>query len=283
MSDERALFPLPFALALAPTGARRNKTDHPALPMTPDEIVRETALSVEAGATMLHLHVRDREGRHTLDADAYRAAISAIRRELGERVLIQISTEALGRYMPHEQMALVRTLLPEAVSLAIGELVPDESAEQTASDFYHWLSHRGIGVQHILYSGTEVERFSALVQRGVVAYERPHALFVLGRYTTGQQSEPGGVLRFLASWPSEWPWSLCAFGSTEARCMTLAAALGAHARIGFENNLQLPDGTPATSNADLVKNMVKLSACIGRPVADISQARCIYGIERSAS
>ncbi|MHA1599614.1 MAG: 3-keto-5-aminohexanoate cleavage protein, partial [Alphaproteobacteria bacterium] len=95
---------MPLILTVAPNGARRGHADHPALPITPDEIGRCAAACADAGAAMIHLHVRDRDGGHSLDADAYRAAIDAVRREAGERIIVQVTSEAVGIYEPAEQM-----------------------------------------------------------------------------------------------------------------------------------------------------------------------------------
>ena len=112
---------------------------------------------------MLHAHVRSNEGRHTLDAGLYRAAIDAVRRKLGQRILIQITTEAVGRYGRAEQMAMVRELRPEAVSLALAELIPDERASSEAAAFLTWLRHERIAPQYILYAPDEVARFHDLL------------------------------------------------------------------------------------------------------------------------
>ena len=70
--------PSPAILTVAPNGARRNKADHPGLPTTPVEITAEAARCQNAGAAMLHLHVRDAAGRHTLDPGRYSDAIAAV-------------------------------------------------------------------------------------------------------------------------------------------------------------------------------------------------------------
>jgi uncharacterized protein (DUF849 family) len=212
-----------------------------------------------------------------LDAETYRAALAAVRRETGERVVIQASTEAVGRYAPLDQIAFVRELIPEAVSLAVRELVPDPESERPAAELYAWLEREGIGVQHILYSADDVRRFSDLRRRGVVPGERAHALFVLGRYAALQESQPRDLLPFLEEWPAESPWSLCAFGAAEASCIALAIALGGHARAGFENNLLLPGGGRASSNADLIANAAALARRCGRSIATPAQARAVYG------
>ena len=82
----------PLVVAVAPNGARKSQQDHPALPITPEEIAREAAACAEAGAAMLHLHVRDAQGRHSLDVEAYRTAIAAVRRAVGQRMILQVTT-----------------------------------------------------------------------------------------------------------------------------------------------------------------------------------------------
>ncbi len=104
----------PLVVIVAPNAARRTKANHAKLPITPAEIADEGVRCAEAGASVLHVHVRSDDGRHTLDAKRYRAAINAVRRKVGERMMIQTTTEALGCYVPAEQMAMVRALHPEA-------------------------------------------------------------------------------------------------------------------------------------------------------------------------
>lgn len=266
----------PLAIAVAINGARRTKADHPGLPMTVLEIAREAALCAEAGAAMLHLHVRDGEGRHSLDADLYRAATDAVRREAGPAIIVQASTEAVGQYSPAQQMSLVRALRPEAVSLALAEIVPDGTAEAEAAPFYREVVEAGTGVQHILYSVSDVLRLRDCSTRGIIPEPRPHALFVLGRYTAGQQSDPFDLLPFLQAWPRDWPWSVCAFGQAEIAAIALAVGLGGHARVGFENSIVRPDGTAASSNLDAVSAVATLARTLGRSVASPDEARTIY-------
>lgn len=265
----------PLILAVAPNGARKTKADHPALPMSPAEIARCAAECAEAGAAMIHLHVRDRDGGHTLDAEAYRAAIGAVRRETGGRMVIQATTEAVGLYRPEEQMAMVREVRPEAVSLALREIVPDGAHERPAAEFLAWLRAEGIAPQFILYSAEDVARFDDLVARGVVPEGRHFVLFVLGRYTPGQRSTPADLLPFLGANAAGHAWAVCAFGPRETACAVSAAALGGHARVGFENNLVLPGGSIAPNNAALVAATAAGTAAIGRPLADAPTARAL--------
>jgi len=222
---------------------------------------------------MIHLHVRDRDGGHTLDADAYRAAIDAVKRQAGERLVVQVTSEAVGMYTPEQQMAMVRAVRPEAVSLAIRELVPEGADEREAAKFFDWLAAEKVLAQFILYSDEDVRRFDDLMARGVVADSQRFVLFVLGRYSAGQQSSPGDLLPFLTATSREHTWAVCAFGRREAACMLAAAALGGHGRVGFENNLYLPDGRVAPDNAALVSAVADGARAMGRPLADATVAR----------
>jgi 3-keto-5-aminohexanoate cleavage enzyme len=257
----------PLVIGVAPSGARRTKDDHPILPMTPGELARSAAACADAGAAFIHLHVRDGEGKHCLDADAYRAAIAAIRRaRRADEVAIQVTSESAGRYDRHQQMAVVRELAPEGVSLAVRELVPDAGAEREAGEFFAWLHERRIAAQYILYSPDEVARFEDLLARGVVPGETSWALFVLGSYG-GDDAEPADLLPFLEAKRSDYPWSVCAFGPREAACALTAAALGGHARVGFENNLLNAQGERARDNAELVGQIRDGASLLGRPLA----------------
>jgi uncharacterized protein (DUF849 family) len=265
----------PFLLAVAPTGARRSQRDHPALPLTSEEIARTALACVQAGAAMLHLHVRGADGAHSLDVGLYREATSELRRAVGDRLLVQVTSEAVGRYRPEEQMALVRALRPEAVSLALREVVPDAAGEGAARTFFAELREAAILPQLILFSPDELAWLDQLMARGVVPGGAQALLFVIGRYGSGRLSEPRDLVPFLAANEAGHGWMVCAFGPRETAVAVAAAALGGHARIGFENNLHLPDGRVAPDNAALVSAVAAGVAAIGRPLATADEGRSI--------
>jgi uncharacterized protein (DUF849 family) len=265
----------PLVVMVAPTGARRTKAEHAGLPLSPAEIADEAERCCAAGATVLHLHVRNAEGRHSLDPARYRAAIEAVRETLGERMVIQVTTEAAGFYSAHDQMTVVRQLHPEAVSLALAELIPDLGAAGDAAAFLNWLKRERIAPQYILYTPNDVSRFHALRRRGVIPQRRPFALFVLGRYTGGGDVRPRDMLPYLKAHDASCPWALCAFGPGEGACVLTAAGLGGHARVGFENNLWRSGGQLAASNAELVAQVVAGARLLGREPAGIGATRAL--------
>lgn len=258
----------------APNGARRTQQDHPALPLTAGETAACAAELAEAGASVLHLHVRDPAGLHTLDAGHYRDAISAVRKSVGDHLVIQVTTEAVGRYQAGEQMAMVRELRPEGVSLALAELCPDESQLAVAAEFFAWLVKENIWPQYILYSAADVLRFDALRSQGVFASEQPDCLLVLGRYSSELQGDVSELTAMLdAVNCNQFPWSTCCFGSSELRASLLALERGGHVRLGFENNLMLADGTPASDNAALIKQFTAAAARSRRQPASADEVR----------
>lgn len=257
----------------APNGARRGKDDHQSLPITPDEIADCAASVADAGASILHLHVRDEQGRHSLDPDRYRAVSGAVRDGVGDRLIIQITTEACGSYSAEQQMATVRELRPEAVSLALKELCPDVESEPVAAEFFEWLKTEDVMPQYILYSPEEVIRFEDLRRRGVIPDDWPFVLIVLGRYSDSLTGDPGSLARHVEGLEKDVTWMVCCFGPTENTAVAEAARLHGHARVGFENNLMLPDQTLAPDNAALVRLAVKTGGDAGRHVASADDVR----------
>ena len=262
-------------IAVAPNGARKQKDDHPALPISPAELAETAVQCRDAGACMIHLHVRDAGGGHSLDVDAYRLATTAVRDAVWPDMVIQITTEAVVIYTVDQQISMVQHVKPEAVSLAIRELCAGADDEIKAGQFFSWLYREKICPQYILYSVEDVMRFNSLRQRGVIPGDTVCVLFVLGRYSKTGASSPQELLPMLRAADDGIIWSVCAFGASEAACMLLAAELGGHARVGFENNMQLVSGELASDNSALITQVVDAVEPFQRPSASGMEARAI--------
>lgn len=238
-------------LMVAPTGARRGKADHPALPLSLPEIVETARACLKEGADGLHLHLRDAEGRHLLDAGAYREALAEMQGAV-PGMAVQVTTEAAGRYAPPHQRAVALGSGAELVSVALREMAAD-SAEAPA--FYTACAERGIAVQHILYDAGDFDLLESMLPPGLLAAPDLQLIFVLGRYSTGQQSDPADLAPFLARLRTrETPadWAVCAFGRAETACLVAAHRAGGKLRVGFENSLWHADSRLARDNAERV-------------------------------
>lgn len=255
-------------IMVAPNGARRTTDDHPALPVTVDQIARTAAECCEAGAGAIHVHVRDNARQHVLDAQLYRRVTEAIDLATSGKMLVQITTEAVGRYSPQQQRQLVRDVRPRAVSIAVSEMVPNAGEEQASAELYRFALDAEIAVQHIIYDLAGIEHFADLVGRGIIQGERHALLFPLGRYAAGQQSDPASLVPLISKLETtgllkSCDWSVCAFGTGETRSLAAALALGGNVRVGFENSLWHADGSLAENNAERVAVIFELAKQLG--------------------
>ncbi|MEV8468066.1 3-keto-5-aminohexanoate cleavage protein [Fluviibacterium sp. DFM31] len=236
----------------APNGARRGHADHAALPVTLDEITATAGACFAAGAQGLHLHVRDDDGQHSLDAGRYTEALAELSRAV-PKMDLQITTESAGKFDVPDQLACLRAVQPGWASISVREVA---RAPDLADTLYGTCAAQGTRVQHILYGAEDASLLARWKAEGVVRPEQVERIFVLGRYTTGQVSTPADLDVFTASGLPNSPWMVCAFGSQEHACLAAAAAMGGQVRVGFENSLTDENGSAWKDNAASVAALV---------------------------
>jgi len=248
---------------VAPNGARRGKSDHPALPVTLPEIIDTARACHEAGADALHLHVRDDDGAHSLDAGRYREALSELKAQVpGMRT--QITTEAAGVFDVAAQRACLRDVQPEWASISIREMARDPDV---AWRVYDLCAEQGTEVQHILYDTDDATLLRDWQERGIIRSNQTSTIFVLGRYTTTRHASPADIAPFRAALPGAANWMVCAFGPQEHACLVAAAEQAGNLRVGFENSFTAADGAVHTDNAASVTilcTLLKRSAVVER-------------------
>lgn len=269
--------PDPLILCVAPNGAYKQAADHAAVPLTPEALADTAKRCLDAGAGMLHLHIRDAQGRHSLDVAGYREALRVVRAAVGDAMVLQVTSEAAKVYQAPQQIAMVRELRPEAVSVGLREVDQPEIGSAGLAAFFGELAAQRTMTQVILYDVDDLRRWQALRAAGTIADAPWFLLFVLGRYSATQTSDPHDLLPFVQAHDGPEPWAMCAFGPSENACVAAAAALGGHARVGFENNLRLRDGRLAPDNAALVRQAAEVAAALGRPLATAMQIRERFG------
>jgi len=269
----------PFIVMCAPNGARRTKKDHPALPITPADLAQCAEEVLEAGASILHMHVRDENDQHTLDIDRYRRAIDAVRDRVGTDLIIQVTTESVGKYTRREQINLIKTLQPEAVSVAFREICPCDSDSEETLDTFNWMKNERIWPQIILYNATDLQRFEKICQNPKFEAQEPFILRVLGGrlHTESETTEDIQDISDKAPFLLK-NWAVCCFGKQENIIASMAAKLGGHVRVGFENNICRSDMSLVDNNAELVRNACQVAAGFGRTVAKVEDVRRMFGL-----
>ena len=269
------------SITVAPNGARRGKADHAAIPLTPAEIAAEALACRRAGAAIVHLHVRDGAGEHSLDPGRYREAMAAIAEVCD--LVIQPTTERVGRFWPEDMMAVQRALAPEMITFNLNELLePDDEAQSAAvRDFLAETAAAGTVPQYIVYTLDQLHQLVRWWEAGWLPQAAPVILIVLGRYA-GSVSHPMDILAYLPHLPERWRWGVCAFGAPELACVTQAALAGGHCRVGFENNLTGADGQPLKDNADQVGRLAGVLDTLGIGRMDPAQVRQTFGLKAAA-
>ncbi|WP_328723402.1 3-keto-5-aminohexanoate cleavage protein [Streptomyces sp. NBC_00247] len=213
------------------------------LPVTPAELATSARASVAAGARDIHLHPKNRDGEDTLDPAAVAAAVTAVR-AAAPGVRVGVTTGAWTAPDPTERAAQVRswTVLPDHASVNWHE---DGAATVAAA-----LLDRGIGVEAGIFSGTyAAERFLQWP-------DRHRVLRVLAEITdVDPRTAVHAAAGLLGELGAATESAVLLHGEDDAAwaVLGLAASLGLDMRIGLEDVLRLPDGTPAGSNADLVR------------------------------
>ncbi|ATG36775.1 hypothetical protein PhaeoP23_02671 [Phaeobacter piscinae] len=253
-----------YHLMVAPNGARRRQADHPGLPLRTAEIAATAAACQRAGADALHLHVRNRDGGHSLDAGRYRAAMAAVA-EAAPGMAIQITTESAGIFDVADQLACLEALRPAAASVSVREMARDWTLAARA---YAICAEAGTEVQHILYGPDCIAALRQAYTRGDIPAQMRSAIFVLGQYAPPRLAEASELCVFLeATADLDLDWGLCAFGRQEHACLLAGLEAGGRLRIGFENNTQAADGSEYPDNAASVAEFVALARAAGhRPL-----------------
>lgn len=237
----------PYIL-VAPNGARRMQSDHPALPITLPQIVDCARDCHRAGADGIHVHVRESDGTHSLDAGRYNEVI----RELAQQVPgmdVQITTESAGLFDVPAQLECLDQVAPAWASISVREIArrPD-----LADQLYGLCADQGTRVQHILYDTADAAQLAQWQAAGVVRAFQSERILVLGQYA-GVYAEPQDLDTRA---PQGGAWAVCAFGPQEHACLLRGAEMGADLRVGFENSLSDAQGTPWGSNAQSVAALV---------------------------
>lgn len=262
----------PMIIAVAPNGARKQQSEYPNLPITPAQLVAEAKACYQAGATMIHVHVRDEAEKHCLDVGRYREAFAAIREGVPE-IFCQATSEAVGIFSRQAQIAMIKALKPQGVSIAVRELMPIGVANAEITDLFAFMTAENIAPQLIMYDRADRNRYQQLLNDGVLGEGSYPALFVLGRYSQGGVYHLTDIARFVDDLTGISTWMVCAFGRQEIQAVQLAALLGGHARVGFENNTLRADGSPANSNAEIVTDTVFHGTQLERCIADSQTTR----------
>jgi uncharacterized protein (DUF849 family) len=277
--------PMPAAtmITVAPTGAESQKEANPALPVTLDELVAAARSSQQAGAAMVHIHIRDDAGRPTLDLGRLRETVAAVRES--SDLIVQLSTGGAVTD-PFETRLAVLDAAPDSCSLTTGTVNFGDDIFANPWPFVAELYQRtqalGILPEFELFELGHVTAMNRLLDTyGPPAGGHVHADFVMG-VPGGMPGTADALVAGVAMLPAGATWSATGVGRSSLPVMLAALSLGGNLRVGMEDTLTYGPKRPARDNAELVERAARLAAEAFRPAATPDEARAMLGLAARA-
>ncbi|MFP4895018.1 3-keto-5-aminohexanoate cleavage protein [Paraburkholderia sp. EG304] len=270
----------PCIISVAITGSVPRKKDNPAVPITISEQIESTQEAYEAGASLVHLHVRDEQENSSSDRASFAALQEGIRKHCPD-IIIQFSTGGRGRSF--EQRGAMLDLRPDMASLATGSVNFPTTVYENPPDFVRALAQTMLDYDikpeievfdlAMLYSTAD------LVQQGLLK-SPVHVQFVMGvKNALPARRE---ILEFevqqLKTLLPDATWTAAGIGRHQLEVNHWTLEMGGHCRTGLEDNVRWDKDTLAKSNAQLVARVAALCDEYGRPVASAAKAREILDL-----
>lgn len=269
-----------LVITCAISGAEVTKAHHAKIPYTIEEVVNESVKAYEAGASIIHLHVRHDDGTPTQDKKRYDETIKAIKKVI-PNVIIQPSTGgAIG--MSRDERLQPTELDIEMATLDCGSVNfgGDDVFINTENDIKYFASvmhEKGILPELECFDKGHIDSVLKLHKKGFI-FSPLHFSFVLGVWG-GMTGEERDFLFLKDSIPKDATYSVAGIGRYEFSLAELAIQHGGHVRVGLEDNLYLEKGVLAKDNADLVKKVVDIAKKYGREIATPDETRKILRIK----
>lgn len=270
----------PVVIAVAITGSVPRKKDNPGLPITPSEQIESTHQAFEAGATLVHIHVRNDDESSSSDPARFEAVQAGVRKHC-PGMIVQFSTGGRGRDQAARGSSLY--LKPDMASLSTGSVnfptIIYENHPTLVEDLATKMKEFGVLPEIEIFDLSHLHGALRLTQAGLMN-ARPHVQFVMG--VKNAMPVDRAVFDFyietLKRLSPESEWCGAGIGPNQIVLNDWCVSSGGHARTGLEDNLRLDKTTLAPSNAALVERVVDLCNKYERPVATAAQARNILGL-----
>jgi len=262
-------------------GAEVLKEHNPAVPYTVEEIAREAKSAYDAGAAIIHLHVRRDDGTPTQDKARYKECIDAIYKVIPDVIIIPSTGGAVG--MTATERLQPTELFPEMATLDCGTCnFGDEVFENTIPmlrDFGKRMMENNIKPEFECFEMGHLDTALNMVKKGQVPGHPMQINFVLGVPGAAAATVPN-LCWLVNAIPSDATWTVTGIGKSEFLLAAAAIAMGGNVRVGFEDNIYLEKGVLAKSNGELVAKVVRIAKELGREIASPAEARKILGLTK---
>jgi uncharacterized protein (DUF849 family) len=280
----------PVVITCSISGALANRDQCPAIPYTPEEYAAEARRIVDEGATMVHIHARTPDGTPSYEVEDFRAITEAIKAEVGDALIINYSTGALGVSV-EKRLAYLRELRPDVAALNMGSMNYAKYSRKRKAfvfntvftnpfdeiiEFINAMNELGIKPEHECFDLGHVGSLAPLVDMGVL-HEPLHVDFVMG-VVGGVPPTARNLAAMADNVPAASHWGVIGISREQWMLVNAALTLGGSIRVGLEDNFYLPDGTMARSNGDLIAKAREMTVNAGRRPATVDEARKLLAL-----
>ena len=269
-------------ITAALTGGIHGKEANPALPEQPDEIVKSALECYNAGASIVHIHARDKKGEGVADPKIFSEINEGIRAKCP--VVIQNTTGGPG--LPIEERIKSLDAKPESASLNMGSMVFFYRGEELQffnirseiEVFAAEMKRRNIRPEMEVYNPSMFSEVENLIKKDLLTGPW-YVNSVMGAGAMGgYPGTPENLLEMKRHLPDGAIFNVTAIGKYQVAMNTMSIITGGHARVGLEDNVYYNKGEPAKSNAQFVERVVRIAKELNREVASPDEARAILGI-----
>ena len=275
----------PVTIAVAITGSVPRKKDNPAVPVTVAEQVESTHEAFEAGAALVHIHVRNPDETPSSDPELFRQVQEGVMKHC-PGMIVQFSTGGRGRDQAARGNSLVHR--PDMASLSTGSVnfptIVYENAPALVVDLATRMKDNGVLPEIEVFDLSHLHGARRLVDAGLMN-EAPHVQFVMGVKNAMPAEEHLLDILLMESRRllPRATWTAAGIGANQSRVMEWALSRGADAvRTGLEDNVRASKERLASSNAELVRMAVEVIKRHGRTVATLAEARAALGLRPAA-
>ncbi len=264
-------------------GAEVTKEQNPAVPYTVEEIVREAKSAVDAGAAIVHLHVRFDDGTPTQSRDRFQECEEAILKECPNVILIPSTGGAVGMTPEERLQSTDTTPLPEMATLDCGTCnFGDEIFDNTMPTmraFGKRMLERGIKPEYECFEMGHLDTILRMAKKGEVPGDPMQFNFVLG-VPGCTPATVDNLCWLVKNIPAGSTWTATGIGRNAFTLAAPTIVMGGNVRVGFEDNLYIERGVLAKSNGELVDKVVRMAKLLGREVANSDEARVILSLKK---
>lgn len=265
-----------IVITCACTGAETTKAQNPALPVTAAEVARAAAEAREAGAAILHLHVRTDDGQPTASPDRFTEVIAAVRR--ASDIVVEITTGGAVGDTPEERLAPIALIRPEMASLDCGTVnFGDEFIVNTLPTMRAFAAEfRRHGVRATLecFDLGHVYASRILIKEGLL--EPPYHYGFVFNVPGSVPYSVDNLEAFRRALPEGADFTVMGIGRASLPAQYGAIACGGWIRVGFEDNVYFSKGVLARSNAELVARAARIAREAGLATATPDDVRAYF-------